>query len=220
MSGLLRGPSVRCSELDLHAIRFGGLRQPVDRSEVCFSCILRPHELKPPQQSHHKEEELHTSQSFSETDARPCSLKRPQTHDADPTCFFLTWSYKRELNMNIPAEKGINASGLTNSPLALRKFSGLNSRGDFHRPSSNSTDDRLGMTVVPWRTQKQHSHMCPCFWFLQSSKLWSNFFIFTLGMEYPINSVSLVVRWKTLRGTVFAILWTSWITACTTNTLH
>lgn len=31
----------------------------------------------------------------------------------------------------------------------------------------------------------------------------------TLGMEYPISSVSLVVQWKTLSGTVLAVLWIS-----------
>lgn len=59
--------------------------------------------------------------------------------------------------------------------------------------------------------------------------IWSRFYIFvlfwhklyfllTLGMEYPINSVSLVVQWKTLRGTVSAILWISWMTACMMET--
>lgn len=37
--------------------------------------------------------------------------------------------------------------------------------------------------------------------------------LLTLGIEYPISSVSFVVQWKTLSGTVLATLCTSWITA-------
>ena len=54
-----------------------------------------------------------------------------------------------------PVEKGMKASGLKNSPWSLRKFSGSNSWGDFHCPSSNSTEDRFGTTVVPWRAKSK-----------------------------------------------------------------
>lgn len=49
-----------------------------------------------------------------------------------------------------PAENDRKASGFTNSPTSLRKFSGLNSWGNFHWPSSCITEDRLGITIVPW----------------------------------------------------------------------
>lgn len=51
-----------------------------------------------------------------------------------------------------PIEKGMKASGLTNSPWSLRKFSGWNSWWDFHCPSSTIAEHRLGMMMVPWRT--------------------------------------------------------------------
>lgn len=49
----------------------------------------------------------------------------------------------------IPVEKGMKASGLTNSPLSLRKFSGLNSFGNFHCPSSFRTEAKCGIISVP-----------------------------------------------------------------------
>lgn len=59
----------------------------------------------------------------------------------------------------VPAEKGMKASGLTNSPSSLRKFCGLNSFGNFHCPSSFRTEARCGMTSVPlWKESDQRGH--------------------------------------------------------------
>lgn len=60
-----------------------------------------------------------------------------------------------QLNMwKLPAEKGKNASLLTNFPSASRKCSGLKVSGASHSFLSNSTDVRLGITEVPC-TQRQ-----------------------------------------------------------------
>ena len=62
--------SLLSPQLDLHAIRFRSQSCPEDWSEVRFSCILRPGELKLPQQSHRDEEKLHASQALSQTHPR------------------------------------------------------------------------------------------------------------------------------------------------------
>lgn len=71
------------SELDLHVIGFRRLGRPVNRSVVRLSCIFRPDELEPPQQSHQEEEELHTSQTLTETHTRTCHLKKEKKHQGE-----------------------------------------------------------------------------------------------------------------------------------------
>lgn len=66
---------LHCPELDLHVIRSGTQSNPIDWSVVWLSCILRPDELKLPQQRHQDEEEFHTSQTLSDTHARTCDIK-------------------------------------------------------------------------------------------------------------------------------------------------
>lgn len=150
-------------EYDLHAIRSGSKSNPIDWSIIWLSCIFRPDELKLPQQCHNDEEELHTSQTLSETHTRTWDIKKTTTSKLF-SCFSLI---KPNLSVHatagvtrlmlllslyavIPAEKGMKASGLTNSPWSLRKFSGLKSWGNFHCPSSFSKEVRLGMISVPW----------------------------------------------------------------------
>lgn len=58
---------------------------------------------------------------------------------------------------HVPAEKGMKASTLTNSPFSLRKFSGLNSCGNFQCFSSFRTDDRFGIIIVPWVGKTKHN---------------------------------------------------------------
>ena len=50
-----------------------------------------------------------------------------------------------------PAENGMKASGFTKWPWASRKCSGWKRRGFSQTVSSFSTEDRLGMSVVPWQ---------------------------------------------------------------------
>lgn len=61
---------------------------------------------------------------------------------------------------HIPAEKGMKASTLTNSPFSLRKFSGLNSCGNFQCFSSFRADERFGIIIVPW-VENNGKHL-PC----------------------------------------------------------
>lgn len=72
----LHTASLRRSELDFHAVRFGSQSDPIDWSEVWFSCVLGPDELELPQQSHHDEEELHASQTFPETHPRTWDVEK------------------------------------------------------------------------------------------------------------------------------------------------
>lgn len=51
----------------------------------------------------------------------------------------------------VPAEKGMKASCLTNWPWASRKCSGWKRKGFFQTVLSFSTDDRLVISVVPWQ---------------------------------------------------------------------
>ena len=51
----------------------------------------------------------------------------------------------------VPAEKGMKASCLTNWPRASRKCSGWKRKGFFQTVLSFSTDDRLVISVVPWQ---------------------------------------------------------------------
>lgn len=136
----------RWPELNLHAVRFGSQSDSIHWCVVWFSCILRPDELKLSQQSHHDDEELHSSQTLSKTHARTCNIKT--------FLLMLMQLWKSKFYTvccaPIPAEKGMKASGLTNSPWSLRKFSGLNSCGNFHCPSSFESEVRLGIISVPW----------------------------------------------------------------------
>lgn len=59
-----------CSELDLHSIRFWSQSHPINWFIVRFSSILWPRELELPEQRHHDEEQLHTSQTLAKTHTR------------------------------------------------------------------------------------------------------------------------------------------------------
>lgn len=108
-------------------------------------------EMKPLTQTDEKQEQLHSRQSFPQTRTLPC--KHTHTHDvASPSSSVHNFQVASSFFFffpQVPAEKGKNASFLTNFPSASRKCSGLKVSGVSHSFLSNSTEVRLGITDVP-----------------------------------------------------------------------
>lgn len=95
-----------------------------------------------------EEEELHLSQTFSETHPATCksSLHSFKSNHVCGSVHFI--------KVVIPAEKGMKASLLTNWPFLSRKCEGLKVCGLSHSLSSYRTEVRRGNTIVPCGKQK------------------------------------------------------------------
>lgn len=90
----------------------------------------------------HNEKWMSRLQTNSQSHLR-CGLGLPKLYIGD------------QVKWDLPAENGMKALGLTNSPHSFRKFSGVKSWGDFHWPSSCSAEEREGMIIVPWRKRRR-----------------------------------------------------------------
>lgn len=107
----------------------------------------------------------------------------------------------------------MKASLLLNCPFESKKCWGLNTSGVSHCSLSNSTEESIALIGVPWgdtEEQKcQHSKHLPT---LKKKK---DLFLSdcTLGIKYSPSIVSLEAILGNPAGTMFPILWHSWITA-------
>lgn len=119
-------------------------------------------------QADEKQEQLHPRQAFTQTRTLSWTNGKNESVWTEKYLFcsiiilflvdlikVVNHTQSHQVNMwNLPAEKGKNASLLTNLPSASRKCSGLKVSGASHSFLSNSTDVRLGITEVPC-TQRQ-----------------------------------------------------------------
>ena len=76
------------SYLDVYVVRFGCLSDSEHRGEVWLACVLWPDKLESSQQGHQDEEELHTSQTLTQTHTRSWKIKRWHYNDIflPPSC--------------------------------------------------------------------------------------------------------------------------------------